>query len=211
MTMFERFTDRARRSLALALQQAQAANQAVGAEHILLGLLGEGDGQVESGIASRALTAEGFSLRGMQETIRKIYETGDDKPWSVHEPYASSGKRVLNQGLREAIQLGHNWIGTEHLLLAVLDDDSLVERLSLPTERIRDRVLKVLGVTKDAEEEEGDDGQQTVRDVAWTLFAGQDATYVTGEYAPSEDELSLANKFIESLTLRGYKIVRMDR
>jgi ATP-dependent Clp protease ATP-binding subunit ClpC len=115
--MFERFTDRARRSVVLAQEEARMLNHGyIGTEHTLLGLLHEGDG-----IAARVLKGLGFTLEDMREGVEEIVGPGS-QPSSGHIPYSPRNKKVLELALREALQLGHNFIGTEHLLLGLTRD-----------------------------------------------------------------------------------------
>ena len=113
--MFERFTDRARRVLVLAQEQARLLNHNfIGTEHILLGLIQEGDG-----IAAKALEQLGIGLEPVREKVEQIVHPAAS--WSTGSPpFTPRAKKVLELSLREALQLGHNYIGTEHLLLGLL-------------------------------------------------------------------------------------------
>ncbi|MCO8271781.1 ATP-dependent Clp protease ATP-binding subunit [Actinoplanes sp. TRM 88003] len=114
--MFERFTDRARRVVVLAQEEARLLNHhAINSDHLLLGLIREGDG-----IAARALADSGVTF----EYVRGRLEEGDEPP-GVHIPFTPQAKSVLEGALREALKLGHNYIGTEHLLLGLLRDGFL--------------------------------------------------------------------------------------
>src|SRR6185503_10064266 len=112
--MFERFTDRARRVVALAQREARKlGHDYIGTEHILLGLIDEG-----AGVATTALTSMGISLDEMRQAV--LDSTGraaEPAPESGHIPFTPEAKKVLELSLREANQLGHNYIGTEHILL----------------------------------------------------------------------------------------------
>jgi ATP-dependent Clp protease ATP-binding subunit ClpA len=113
--MFERFTNRARHVVVLAQEEArQLQHNYIGTEHILLGLLGEPDG-----LAFRALERFGMSLDGAQEDVKAIVGTGKSAP-SGHIPFTPRAKKTLELALREALQLHHNYIGTEHILLGVI-------------------------------------------------------------------------------------------
>lgn len=113
--MFERFTDRARRCVVLAQEQARVLNHNyIGTEHILLGLSIEGEG-----VAAKALEAEGVALEDIHSAVRDIIGEGQSPP-SGHIPFTPRAKKVLELALREALQLGHNYIGTEHVLLGLL-------------------------------------------------------------------------------------------
>jgi len=113
--MFERFTDRARRVVVLAQQEARTLDHNyVGPEHILLGLVREGEG-----VAARALTELGVDLSAVRQQIEELIGRGQQSP-SGRIPFTPRTKKVLELSLREALQLGHNYIGTEHILLAIL-------------------------------------------------------------------------------------------
>ena len=113
--MFERFTDRARRVVVLAQEEARMLNHNyIGTEHILLGLIHEGDG-----VAARALESLGISLDAVRQQVEEIIGQGQQAP-SGHIPFTPRAKKVLELSLREALQLGHNYIGTEHILLGLI-------------------------------------------------------------------------------------------
>jgi ATP-dependent Clp protease ATP-binding subunit ClpC len=113
--MFERFTDRARQVVALAQEEARMLNHDyIGTEHILLGLIHEGDG-----VAARSLESLGISLDAVRQQVQEIIGRGQQAP-SGHIPFTPRAKKVLELSLREALQLGHNYIGTEHILLGLL-------------------------------------------------------------------------------------------
>ena len=111
-SMFERFTDRARRVVVLAQEEARLLNHSyIGTEHILLGLIHEGEG-----VAAKALESLGISLEAVRSQVEEIIGQGGSSP-SGHIPFTPRAKKVLELSLREALQLGHNYIGTEHILL----------------------------------------------------------------------------------------------
>lgn len=142
--MFERFTDRARRVVVLAQEEARSLNHNyIGTEHILLGLLNEGEG-----IAAKALESLGIGLDSVRDEVVKIIGPGQQAP-TGHIPFTPRAKKVLELSLREALQLGHNYIGTEHILLACHRDPASVTAHALddagaPAERIRETVLGLL-------------------------------------------------------------------
>ncbi|MGO8959414.1 MAG: Clp protease N-terminal domain-containing protein [Streptosporangiaceae bacterium] len=114
--MFERFTSRARHVIVLAQEEARLLqHNYIGTEHILLGLIGEPEG-----LAFRALERFGMSLDGAREEIKAIVGTGKAKPGGGHIPFTPRAKKTLELALREALQLHHNYIGTEHILLGVI-------------------------------------------------------------------------------------------
>ena len=115
--MFERFTDRARRVVVLAQEEARMlGHNYIGTEHILLGLIHESEG-----LAARALTAMGISLAAMRQAVEDIIGRGaQPPPESGHVPFTPRSKKVLELSLREALQLGSGYIGTEHILFALI-------------------------------------------------------------------------------------------
>ena len=113
--MFERFTDRARRVAVLAQEEARMLHHDhIGTEHILLGLICEGEG-----VAAKALGSLGISLEAVRQHVGEITGQGQQAP-SGHVPFTPRAKKVLELSLREALQLGHNYIGTEHILLGLI-------------------------------------------------------------------------------------------
>ena len=166
--MFGRFTDEARRVLDLALDEARTLNSnRVGTEHILLGLVQERDG-----IAAEALDLVGISLDAVRQQIERITGQGHEAPAPSHQQYTLRAKRALDMSLREALQLGHHHIGTEHILLGLLREGEgpaaqvLIE-LGADLELVRQQVLRLLDDTDDAEgagdaESGGGNGQPKV-------------------------------------------------
>jgi ATP-dependent Clp protease ATP-binding subunit ClpC len=113
--MFERFTDRARRVVVLAQEEARLLNHNyVGTEHVLLGLIRE-----SQGVAAKALESLGISLEAVRTQVEEIIGQGQMAP-TGHIPFTPRAKKVLELSLREAKQLGHDYIGTEHILLGLI-------------------------------------------------------------------------------------------
>jgi ATP-dependent Clp protease ATP-binding subunit ClpA len=145
--MFERFTDRSRRAVVLAQEEARMLDHAyIGTEHTLLGLLHEGEG-----IAAQVLTELGFTLVTAREFVEEIVGRGS-QPFSGHLPYTPSNKKVLELALREALQLGHNHIGTEHLLLGLTRHGEgvaaqVMEKLGSDSSAVRVAALTRMGKT----------------------------------------------------------------
>jgi len=144
--MFGRFTDEARRVLDLALDEASTrGSNRIGTEHILLGLVTERDG-----IAAEALESAGVGLDAARQQIDTISGQGHEAPAPSHQQYTLRAKRALDLSLREALQLGHHHIGTEHILLGLLRDGEgpaaqvLVE-LGADRKLVRGQVLRLLG------------------------------------------------------------------
>ncbi|NMR28921.1 ATP-dependent Clp protease ATP-binding subunit [Crystallibacter degradans] len=142
--MFERFTDRARRVVVLAQEEARMLNHNyIGTEHILLGLIHEGEG-----VAAKALEFLGVSLNGVREQVQEIIGQGQQAP-SGHIPFTPRAKKVLELSLREALQLGHNYIGTEHILLGLIREGEgvatqVLVKLGADLNRVRQQVIQLL-------------------------------------------------------------------
>src|SRR5881398_2429344 len=142
--MFERFTDRARRVVVLAQEEARMlSHNYIGTEHILLGLIHEGDG-----IAAKALESLGISLEGVRAQVEEIIGQGQQAP-SGHIPFTPRAKKVLELSLREALQLGHNYIGTEHILLGLIREGEgvaaqVLVKLGADLNRVRQQVIQLL-------------------------------------------------------------------
>ncbi len=142
--MFERFTDRARRVVVLAQEEARKlSHNYIGTEHILLGLIHEGDG-----IAAKALESLGISLEGVRAQVEEIIGLGQQAP-SGHIPFTPRAKKVLELSLREALQLGHNYIGTEHILLGLIREGEgvaaqVLQKLGADLNRVRQQVIQLL-------------------------------------------------------------------
>jgi ATP-dependent Clp protease ATP-binding subunit ClpC len=142
--MFERFTDRARRVVVLAQEEARMLNHNyIGTEHILLGLIHEGEG-----VAAKAMESLGISLDSVREQVQEIIGQGQQAP-SGHIPFTPRAKKVLELSLREALQLGHNYIGTEHILLGLIREGEgvaaqVLVKLGADLNRVRQQVLQLL-------------------------------------------------------------------
>ena len=142
--MFERFTDRARRVVVLAQEEARMLNHNyIGTEHILLGLIHEGEG-----VAAKALEGMGISLDGVRGQVEEIIGQGQQAP-SGHIPFTPRAKKVLELSLREALQLGHNYIGTEHILLGLIREGEgvaaqVLVKLGADLSRVRNTVIQLL-------------------------------------------------------------------
>ncbi|MCX6513430.1 MAG: NDP-hexose 4-ketoreductase, partial [Actinobacteria bacterium] len=143
--MFERFTDRARRVVVLAQEEARLLNHSyIGTEHILLGLIHEGEG-----VAAKALESLNISLEAVRAQVEEIIGQGGSSP-SGHIPFTPRAKKVLELSLREALQLGHNYIGTEHILLGLIHEGEGVaakalESLNISLEAVRAQVEEIIG------------------------------------------------------------------
>ena len=142
--MFERFTDRARRVVVLAQEEARLLHHNyIGTEHILLGLIHEGEG-----VAAKSLESLGISLEAVRNQVEEIIGQGGSSP-SGHIPFTPRAKKVLELSLREALQLGHNYIGTEHILLGLIREGEgvaaqVLVKLGADLSRVRQQVIQLL-------------------------------------------------------------------
>ncbi|MDE0927926.1 MAG: ATP-dependent Clp protease ATP-binding subunit [Acidimicrobiales bacterium] len=158
--MFERFTDRARRVVVLAQEEARTLNHNyIGTEHILLGLIHEGEG-----VAARSLDSLGVSLEAVREQVEEIIGQGGQAP-SGHIPFTPRAKKVLELSLREALQLGHNYIGTEHILLGLIREGEgvaaqVLSKLGADLSRVRQQVIQLLSGYSGSGSGPGPDAQE---------------------------------------------------
>src|SRR5882757_6333639 len=146
MDMFERFTDRARKVMALANQEAQRFNhEYIGTEHILLGLVKEG-----SGVGANVLKNLDVDLRKVRLEVEKLVKSGPDMVTMGKLPQTPRAKKVIEYAIEEARNLNHNYVGTEHLLLGLLREQEgvaaqVLMNLNLKLEEVREEVLNLLG------------------------------------------------------------------
>jgi SpoVK/Ycf46/Vps4 family AAA+-type ATPase len=142
--VFERFTDRARRVVILAQEEARMLNHNyIGTEHILLGLIHEGEG-----VAAKALESLGISLEAVRSQVEEIIGEGQQAP-SGHLPFTPRGKKVLELSLRESLQLAHNYIGTEHILLGLIREGEgvaaqVLVKMGADLNKVRQQVIQLL-------------------------------------------------------------------
>ena len=142
--MFERFTDRARRVVVLAQEEARMlSHNYIGTEHILLGLIHQ-----DEGVAAKALESLGISLEVARAQVEEIKGQGQQAP-SGRVPFTPRAKKVLELSLREALQLGHNYIGTEHILLGLIREGEgvaaqVLVKLGADLNRVRQQVIQLL-------------------------------------------------------------------
>ncbi len=142
--MFERFTERARRVVVLAQEEARLLNHNyIGTEHVLLGLLHEGEG-----VAAKALEQMGISLDAVRERVEDMIGQGGSSP-TGHIPFTPRAKKVLELALREALQLGHNYIGTEHILLGLVREGEgvaaqVLAQMGADLNRVRHAAIQLL-------------------------------------------------------------------
>jgi hypothetical protein len=176
--MFERFTDRARRVVVLAQEEARLLNHNhIGTEHILLGLIHEGEG-----IAYLALTELGISLDAVRAQVEAEIGQGSEAPGG-HIPFTPRAKKVLELSLREALQLGHNYIGTEHILLGLIREGEGVAAqvlvgLGAGLDRVRGQVVQLLATAGASQAEQVAAGPSRIRQQAVTaMVAGGPGSY----------------------------------
>ena len=175
--MFEKFTDKARRVVVLAQEEAKLLNHNyIGTEHILLGLIHEGEG-----VAAKALEALGINLEQVREQVQEIIGQGQQAP-SGHIPFTPRAKKVLELSLREALQLGHSYIGTEHLLLGLIREGEgvaaqVLTKLGADTNKVRQQVIQLL-----------------------SGFQGKEAVSVGGETNPQPKGSQILDQFGRNLT-----------
>jgi ATP-dependent Clp protease ATP-binding subunit ClpA len=142
--MFERFTDRARRVVVLAQEEARMLNHNyIGTEHLLLGLIGEGEG-----VAAKALQSLGISLDAVRQQVEEIIGQGQQAP-SGHIPFTPRAKKVLELADREARALGHDYVGTEHILLGLIREGDgvaaqVLVNLGADLNRVRQQVIQLV-------------------------------------------------------------------
>jgi len=144
--VFERFTERARQVVVLAQGEARALkHNYIGTEHLLLGLLRE-----EEGLAARVLESLDITVEEVRAQVARIVGHGDEAPTASQIPFTPRAKKVLELALREAMSLGHNYIGTEHILLGIVRENQgvgarILLEFDADAETIRNEVLRVLG------------------------------------------------------------------
>src|SRR5438552_361107 len=159
MDMFERFTDRARKVMALANQEAQRFNhEYIGTEHILLGLVKEG-----SGVGANVLKNLDVDLRKVRLEVEKLVKAGPEMVTMGKLPQTPRAKKVIEYAIEEARNLNHNYVGTEHLLLGLLREHDgvaaqVLRNLGLKLEEVREEVLNLLGASNEGGEAEGGGG-----------------------------------------------------
>jgi hypothetical protein len=147
--VFERYTDRARKVVVLAQEEARAlSHNYIGTEHILLGLIHEGEG-----VAAKALESLDISLEAVRAQVEEIAGQGQQAP-SGHIPFTPRAKKVLDLALREALQLGHSYIGTEHILLGLIREGKgvaaqVLQKLGADINRVRQQVIQLLSLSQE--------------------------------------------------------------
>jgi len=176
--MFERFTDRARRVVVLAQEEARHLDHNyIGTEHILLGLIHEGEG-----VAARALESLGISLEAVRSEVVEIVGHGDEAP-TGHIPFTPRAKKVLELSLREALALSHNYIGTEHILLGLIREGQgvaaqVLVKLGADFDRVRQQVVQLLADASQLQAEQVAGMQPRIsQEQAMAMVAGGPGVY----------------------------------
>ena len=196
--MFERFTDRARRVVVLAQEEARMlSHNYIGTEHILLGLIHEGEG-----VAAKALESLGISLEAVRSQVEEIIGQGQQAP-SGHIPFTPRAKKVLELSLREALQLGHNYIGTEHILLGLIREGEgvaaqVLQKLGADLNRVRQTVIQLLsGYAAGAGARKVEGGaemaemeEELAREIAPTVVPAADAPTCPNCFAALDETLA---------------------
>ncbi len=191
--MFERFTDRARRVVVLAQEEARMLNHNyIGTEHILLGLAHEGEG-----VAAKALAAMGISLDAVRGQVEEIIGRGKEAP-SGHIPFTPRAKKVLELSLRESLQLGHDYIGTEHILLGLLREGEgvaaqVLVRLGADLNRVRQQVVQLIEGGQGEAGEAGLPRSATTREF-WLTELQKTLTSISDRLTAIERHLGLTDR-----------------
>jgi ATP-dependent Clp protease ATP-binding subunit ClpC len=213
---FEKFTDRARRALVLAAEEARVLNHDyVGTEHILLGLIHEGDG-----LAAKALESLEISLEAVRKEVETTVGQGHGDP-VVSPPFTPRAKKVLDLSRREALQLGHNYVGTEHILLGVAREGGGVAaralvNLGADMAKVRQAVIQLMSGFQ------GRDASGTVslgssspgRSTSWVLaveMTGRDAVDYGRAFEDLAAWLTERGSSIEAIDPADFAIVSIHR
>ena len=199
--MFERFTDRARRVIVLAQEEARMLNHNyIGTEHILLGLIHEGEG-----VAAKALESMGISLEDVRREVEEIIGQGS-QPHTGHIPFTPRAKKVLELSLREGLQMGHKYIGTEFLLLGLIREGDgvaaqVLTKLGADLPRVRQQVIQLLSGYEGGQQEGGSSNGQGSGPVGAGAGAGAGAGGRGGSGGSGERSNSLVlDQFGRNLT-----------
>ena len=188
--MFERFTDRARRVVVLAQDEARSLNHNyIGTEHLLLGLITEGEG-----VAAKALESLDINKDAVRAAVIDIIGEGE-MPVEGHIPFTPRAKRVFELSLREALQLGHNYIGTEHLLLGLLKEgegvaSQVLIKLGADLGKVRQTVIELLS----GYQRNSDDGRESVGVGASSTGSGQTNSAILEQFGRNLTQAARENK-----------------
>jgi hypothetical protein len=202
--MFERFTDRARRVVVLAQEEARFLNHNyIGTEHILLGLIHE-----QEGVAARALTELGISLDAVRTQVKDIIGQGAEAP-TGHIPFTPRAKKVLELSLREALGLSHNYIGTEHILLGLIREGEgvaaqVLVKLGGGLDRVRQQVIQILATASQVAPEQvgGMPTPRITQQQAMAMVAGGPGAYQEQEPPELVRVVPLAREVLRGFGIR---------
>ena len=203
--MFDRFTDRAKKVMNLARQEAQRFNhEYLGTEHILLGLVQEG-----SGVAANVLRNMNIDLAKIRTEVEKLVKTGPSMVTMGQLPFTPRAKKVLELSMEEAGNLGHNYIGTEHLLLGLIKENEgiaakVLTNLGVKLEDVREEVLEFLGAEHGEEEEE----EQSEQPIGGQPSTGKSKTPALDAFGRDLTELAREGK-LDAVIGRDNEIERV--
>jgi ATP-dependent Clp protease ATP-binding subunit ClpC len=207
--MFDRFTDRAKKVMNLARQEAQRFNhEYLGTEHILLGLVQEG-----SGVAANVLRQMSIDLSKIRSEVEKLVKTGPSMVTMGQLPFTPRAKKVLELSMEEASNLGHNYIGTEHLLLGLIKENEgiaakVLTNLGVKLEDVREEVLEFLGADSSEEEEEETPSETPVAGGATPGASGKSKTPALDAFGRDLTELAREGK-LDAVIGRAHEIERV--
>ena len=193
--MYERFTDRARKVMQLANQEAQRFNhEYIGTEHILLGLVKEG-----SGVAANVLKNLDVDLRRIRLEVEKLVQSGPEMVTMGKLPQTPRAKKVIEYSMEEARNLNHNYVGTEHILLGLLREQEgvaaqVLMNLGMKLEEVRDEVLNLLGHGLEGGEGGDRGGRESVASESSTGKSGKSKTPALDSFGRDLTELARQNK-----------------
>lgn len=202
--MFERFTERARQVVVLAQEESRALQHGyIGTEHVLMGLLRE-----EEALAARVLEQEAVTIEKVREYAVKIIGRGDESV-SGQLPFTPRAKKVLELALREALSLGHSYIGTEHILLGLVRENEgvaarILLELGTDQNKIRERTINLLTPAKRDEETNGHQEEEDDQDhQEWMVeitFCSRDDSFTIGPFVKKPVITNLGHTLLVAVT-----------
>jgi ATP-dependent Clp protease ATP-binding subunit ClpA len=208
--MFERFTERSRRVVVLAQEEARMLDHNyIGTEHILLGLIHEGDG-----VASRAIESTGLTLNGARAEVETMIGRGSNAP-SGHIPFTPRAKKVLELALREALALRKSYIGPEHILLGLIREADgvgaqILARLAAPLPALREKVL-VLAAAEPTESTDPEQDEPMVAEWPYAGPRGPGSGFLPRPRAFVDVRTQVITEFRETLASLGETLTSLDR
>lgn len=178
--MFGRFTERAQKVLALSQEEAvRLGHNNIGTEHILLGLISEGEG-----IAAKALTSLGLETEKIQQEVENLIGKGEKVSQTIH--YTPRAKKVIELSMDEARKLGHSYVGTEHILLGLIREGEgvaarVLNNIGVSLNKARQQVLQLLGSNETSRKSQGRNGQATAANTPTLDSLARDLTAIARE------------------------------